>query len=129
MKFEQYMRMIEQTHDDHKKGSLNEIEYINAYNEILDSVIESKTIDEEERKTLITEIKIKIGQIPKVEQMRKEAKEQELQEKELAFKEAKSRFRKLSLFQRIKLNLKGQGPEQVHRTLGSIEEINGLYRR
>ncbi len=129
MKFEQYMKLIEDTHNSHVKGELNEIEYVNAYNEILGVVIESNSLSDDEKRELITVVRTKIGQVPKVEEMRKEAKNQELQAKEAAFQEAKGRFRKLSIFQKVKLNLKGQGPEQLHRSLGSIEEINGLYRR
>lgn len=129
MKFEQYMKMIDDTHVSHLNGDLNEIEYINAYNEILDTVLDSDTISELEKRELVGIIKAKIGQVPKVEEMRKEAKNQEMQAKEAAFQEAKKRFRGLSIFQRVKLNLKGQGPEQIHRSLGSLEEINGLYRR
>lgn len=129
MKFEQYMKMIDDTHNSHLNGDLNEIEYISAYNEILDSVMETNTITDLERRELVGIIRVKIGQIPKVEERKREAKNQELQEIENAFKEAKSRFRRLSLFQRVRLNLKGLGPEQIHRNLGTIEEINNLYRR
>ena len=129
MKLEQYMNMIEDTHNSHLRGDLNEIEYINAYNELIDIVVDSDTLDEEEKRQLIGVIRTKIGQIPVVENMKRETKNQEIQAKEEAFIEAKNRFRKLSIFQRVKLNLKGQGPEQIHRTLGTIEEINNLYRK
>ena len=129
MKFGQYMRMIDDTHISHLSGELNEIEYINAYNEILDTVMDSKSISDFEKRELVSIIRQKIGQIPKVEEIKQENKNRELQEKELAFKDAKNRFRKLSIFQRIKLNLKGQSPEQVHKSLGSLEEINNLYKR
>ena len=129
MKLEQYMNMIEDTHNSHLRGDLNEMEYINAYNELIDVVVDSDTLGDEEKRQLISVIRTKIGQVPIVEEMKKEAKNQEIEEKEKAFVEAKNRFRKLSIFQRGKLNLKGQGPEQIHRTLGTIEEINNLYRK
>ena len=129
MKLEQYMNMIEDTHNSHLRGDLNEIEYINAYNELIDIVVDSDTLDEEEKRQLIGVIRTKIGQIPVVENMKRETKNQEIQAKEEAFIEAKKRFKGLSIFQRVKLNLKGQGPEQIHRTLGTIEEINNLYRK
>ena len=129
MKLEQYMNMIEDTHNSHLRGDLNEMEYINAYNELIDVVVDSDTLGDEEKRQLISVIRTKIGQVPIVEEMKKEAKNQEIEEKEKAFVEAKNRFRKLSIFQRVKLNLKGQGLEQIHRTLGTIEEINNLYRK
>ena len=86
-------------------------------------------ITEEEKREIINVVKIKIGQVPKVEEMRIEAKNQELLAKEKAFKEAKKRFRSLSVFQKVKLNLRGHGPEQLHRSLDTIEEINSLYRK
>lgn len=129
MKLEQYMNMIEDTHNSHLRGDLNEMEYINAYNELIDVVVDSDTLGDEEKRQLISVIRTKIGQVPIVEEMKKEAKNQEIEEKEKAFVEAKNRFRKLSIFQRVKLNLKGLGPEQIHRTLGTIEEINNLYRK
>ena len=129
MKFEQYMKMIEDTHSSHLKGELNEIEYISSYNELIDVVVDSDTLGDEEKRQLISVIRTKIGQVPIVEELKREAKNQEIQEKEKAFVEAKNRFRKLSIFQRVKLNLKGQGPEQIHRTLCTIEEINNLYRK
>jgi hypothetical protein len=129
MKFEQYMKLIEDTHSSHIKGELNEMEYINAYNEILGVVIDSDTLNEEEKRQLITIVRTKIGQIPKVEEMRKEIKNQELLAKEEAFLEAKKRFKSLSLFQKVKLNIKGCGPGQLRRSLGTVEEINGLYRK
>lgn len=129
MKLEQYMNMIEDTHNSHLRGDLNEMEYINAYNELIDVVVDSDTLGDEEKRQLISVIRTKIGQVPIIEEMKKEAKNQEIEEKEKAFVEAKNRFRKLSIFQRVKLNLKGLGPEQIHRTLGTIEEINNLYRK
>lgn len=129
MKFEQYMKMIEDTHSSHLKGELNEIEYISSYNELIDIVVDSDTLDEEEKRQLIGVIRTKIGQIPAIENMKRETKNQEIQAKEEAFIEAKKRFKGLSIFQRVKLNLKGQGPDQLHSTLGTVEEINSLYRR
>ena len=126
MKYEQYKRMIEQTHEDHKKGNLNEIEYIVAYNEILDVVADSSELTDEERRQLVTEIRVRIGQVPKVEETRK--REEGLQ-REQAFLEAKDRFKKLSVFSRIKLNFLGQNPEQVIKRMTDVEAINGLYRK
>lgn len=129
MKFEQYMKLINDTHESHVNGDLNEIEYVNAYNEILGVVIDSDTLNEEEKRQLIGIVRIKIGQVPKVEEMRKEEQEAKKQQVEQAFIEAKKRFRSFSIFQRVKLNLKGQGPEQIHRSLNNVEEINSLYKR
>lgn len=129
MKLEQYMNMIEDTHNSHLRGDLNEIEYINAYNELIDVVVDSNTLSDEEKRKLIAVIRTKIGQVPVVEEMKREIKNQEILAKEEAFQQAKNRFKKLSIFQRVRLNLKGQGPEQIHRSLGTIEEINNLYRK
>ena len=129
MKLEQYMNMIEDTHNSHLRGDLNEIEYINAYNELIDVVVDSNTLSDEEKRKLIAVIRTKIGQVPVVEEMKREIKNQEILAKEEAFQQAKNRFKKLSIFQRVRVNLKGQGPEQIHRSLGTIEEINNLYRK
>ena len=129
MKYEQYMKMIESTYEDHKKGNLNEIEYISAYNEILDVVVDSKSLTEDEKSSLIKEVRVKIGQMPLVEAERKAAIELKQQQVTKAFQEAKNRFRRLSVFQRIKLNLKGQNPGQLQMESLEIEEINNLYRK
>lgn len=129
MKFEQYMKLINDTHDSHVRGELNEMEYVNAYNELLGVVIDSDTLSEEEKRQIIGIVRMKIGQIPKVEEMRKEEQEIQRHQVEQAFMEAKKRFKGLSVFQRVKLNLKGQGPYQIQRSLNNVEEINNLYKR
>ena len=78
MKLEQYMNMIEDTHNSHLRGDLNEIEYINAYNELIDVVVDSNTLSDEEKRKLIAVIRTKIGQVPVVEEMKREIKNQEI---------------------------------------------------
>lgn len=129
MKYDLYKKMIESTHEDHKKGNLNEIEYINAYNEILDVIYDSTDLTDDEKNLLIKEVRTRIGQIPIVEAERKTTLEQKQQEINLAFVAAKARFKKLSVFQKIKLNISGLAPSQLPKGNLSVEEINGLYKK
>ncbi len=129
------VKAIEKIHHEHRYdagamfGTLTEMEAINAYNILITILPEIESLTDEQRNDLSAQIRVKIGQTSIVEEEKKAEREAEKAEFDKAFEEAKERFKKLSIFQKIRLNLKGKNPEQLETEFMNVNDVNGLYRR
>lgn len=131
---EDFRKAIDKVHYEHRHsagamfGPLSVGEATKDYNTVLE-VLMNSNLPEEVKNTLRKEIVTKIGQIPKVEE--EKAEERRLYEAELdnAFNSAKTRFKELSVFKRVKLRLEGKAPHQLDREFMDTEDYNNLYRK
>lgn len=133
--YDEVIAAIERVHYQHRYdagamfGTLTVLEATNDYNRILGLLPKIESLTDEQRRELSAVIRTKIGQIPKVEE-EKEAERVAAEEEFFnAFQEAKGRFKKLSVFQKIKLSLKGMAPNQIDQVFMTTDDMNNLYRK
>ena len=107
-------------------GPLTEGEAVYYYKLLLSLLDKIDNLSVEVKDTLRKEVQEKIDSTDKVEE-EKRADRRAVKEKE--FLKAKSRFDKLSSFQKLKLNLKGQAPDQINYDSMDTYELRSLYKK
>ncbi len=132
---ETFRKAVERVHYQHRYdagamfGTLSPNEAERDYNILLillDDVIGLSDNFKEEMRGLIQQ---KIDNIPAVQQEKIEEYKTYQAEHKKAFEEAKERFNKLGLFQKLKLKKQGKAPEQLNAEDLGIDQVNALYRK
>lgn len=115
-------------YDDGMMGTLDENDAIRLYNVLLEVLSKMENLSESVIRSLRDEIKIKIGRVHLVEEEKlNEYNENKIKHEE-AFRNAKERFKSLSLFEKIKLYKNKMAPKNQDIEFMSIEEIDELYK-
>lgn len=126
-----FRKAIEQIHYEHRYsaggtfGPLTAGEAVEYYKILLKLLDKVDNLSSEEKDILRKEVQDKIDSTGVVEEA-KRADRRAAKEKE--FSKAKDRFNKLSSFERLKLKLKGQSPEQVNYDSLDMRDLRRLYK-
>ncbi len=131
---EEFRAAIENIHyrhryDDGIMGTLDAGDATRLYNVLLEVLEKIPSLDEATKKVLRVEVKFKIGQVNVVEEDKIAEYHEYKAKQEVAFAEAKARFKALSFFEKIKLHRKKMTPEHQDFEFMSVEEIDNLYLR
>ena len=129
---EQFRKAIERVHYEHRYsaggtfGPLTEGEAQYYYRLLIDLLDKIQGITPEVKDALRNEVQDKINSTATVEEEKRADKRAA---KAQEFSKAKGRFDKLSAFQKLKLNLKGEAPDKIDYDSLDMLDIRGLYRK
>ena len=129
---EEFRKAIETIHYEHRYsaggtfGPLTEGEALWDYRLLLGLLDQMNNLNAEVKETLRKEVQSKIDSTSKVEE---EKRADRLAVEEEEFSKAKERFNRLSSFEKLKLKLKGQAPEQLNRESMDSLDYRRMYRK
>jgi hypothetical protein len=128
---EEFRKAIEQIHYEHRysaggtMGPLTEGEACEYYRLLLNLLDKMDNLTPEVKETLRKEVQGKIDSTEKVEEAKMEDRRAVKAEE---FAKAKARFNRLSSFERLKLKLRGQTPDQVNYESMDMRDLRRLYK-
>ena len=128
---EEFRKAIEQIHYEHRysaggrMGPLTEGEACEYYRLLLNLLDKMGNLTPEVKETLKKEVQGKIDSTEKVEEAKMEDRRAVKAEE---FAKAKARFNRLSSFERLKLKLRGQTPDQVNYESMDMRDLRRLYK-